>query len=205
MSTLTKLPTLRPRRAHRDSPACLKRSLRRSLRTSSVAVALVAILAACSLSESEETAADNLGVALAGNEPTDYAEDFAGCLAEKWVGEVGTQTLVDDGVLRKKLTVRRKALKAAQAGRRALSEESARGYAAAYVACVDHDQEALDLAEEYPDASEEDLDEYADCLKDIGDDEWRAGLVAQLTGGWDRGGKAPLDRAIQDCGAANLK
>lgn len=164
-------------------------------------VAVVAVLSAtaCSLSDDEQTAADSIANALVTDNSPKSVEDSAECVAEKWVGEVGTGALEDDGLIDERSRVRASVLRAAKSGKQPVSEEVAEGYAAAWVACVDFDAVSLDLEDSHPDASEEDLDEYADCLKEIDDDLWRDGITALWTGDRSSPARVGLMRETADC------
>lgn len=135
------------------------------------------LVSACSLSEGEQASADSLSRALVwGAGPGDRG-DKADCVADKWVGEVGTDRLRDDGMLNAKGEAAVRQVRAALAGSSRVSRETARAYAAAWFACTDFDEVALAQGRALPDASEEDLDEIADCLKERDRASWtRAGM-----------------------------
>lgn len=153
-----------------------------SRRRACVVAAAALTLAGCSLSGDEQTAADSLATALAGPTADDAAKDRADCLAEKWVGETGTQSLLTDEVLDARFRARPRVVSGLETGRRTATPATAEGYAAAYLACRDYDVEALALRPSYPTATDEDLDEYADCLREISDDDWEQAIVDRLTG-----------------------
>lgn len=170
-------------------------------RTRRPAIALAAVLAlsACSLTDDEQTAADSISSALVSKQTPSSAEDSADCVAEKWVGEVGTGPLVEDGVLSGEFRARADVVREVVAGRQPVSEDVAEGYAAAWLACADFDAIALDEEEGYPDASEEELDDYADCLKAIDDDMWRDAIADRLTGEPSSSASVGLKRELGDC------
>jgi hypothetical protein len=148
-----------------------------------LAVLLVVLLAAgCGLDDDEQTAADNLSALLVAPGAGEADRDAAGCIAEKWVGEVGTDALVDAGLLDEDLEARRPAVRRLVAGELPVSREVAAGLAASRLDCADFDALALDQKRDHPDASAEELDEYADCLKLLDQDDWRASMVAYYTG-----------------------
>ena len=68
------------------------------------------------------------------------------------------------------------------AGERRVPRPVAAGLATARLACADFDAIALDRKKEHPKASAEELDEYADCLKDIDRDDWERSLTAFYSG-----------------------
>lgn len=163
------------------------------------AVGLALALAACSLSDDEQTAADSLSRALLAKDSPKSVEDSVDCVADKWVGEVGTGPLVDDGLLTERFQARVPVIREVLAGRQPVSREVAEGYAAAWLACVDFDAMSLDLEDTHPDASDEDLDEYADCLKQIDRDLWRDAIVARWTRDDAATAPAALSREQSDC------
>lgn len=173
--------------------------MRPSVRRGAVAAALVLTLAACGLSDSEEDAADALAGALGGDRASEAAQDSADCVAETWVGETGTDPLVEDGLLTEDLALRPRAVAAVLAGRLTVSRATAEGYAVAWVSCADFDAIALDREADHPDASAEDLDEYADCLKEVDDDLWRAALTAQWVGDTRAGALRDLATERAEC------
>jgi hypothetical protein len=156
-------------------------------RLAAVAVAAVVAgttaLAGCSdLGDDEQRAADNLAPALVQPQAGVAERDASGCVAETWVGEVGTDALVAEKLLTTNRDVRREQVRALLSGDRTTSREVARGLATARLDCADFDAISLDQQRDHPKASAKDLDDYADCLKDLDTDEWRASLVAFYTG-----------------------
>ena len=155
---------------------------RRAPHSALAAVLLALGLAGCSLDDDEQKAADSLEPALVTNGADEAERDSAGCVAETWVGEVGTASLVKAALLTRGLEARRPAVRELIAGERPVSRAVATGLAAARLACADFDAISLDGRKEHPDASAEELDEYADCLKEIDRDDWGKSLVAFYTG-----------------------
>ena len=155
---------------------------RRAPHSALAAVLLALGLAGCSLDDDEQKAADSLEPALVTNGAGEAERDSAGCVAETWVGEVGTASLVKAALLTRGLEARRPAVRELIAGERPVSRAVATGLAAARLACADFDAISLDGRKEHPDASAEELDEYADCLKKIDRDDWEKSLVAFYTG-----------------------
>ncbi|RYP82057.1 hypothetical protein EKO23_22670 [Nocardioides guangzhouensis] len=158
-----------------------------STRLAAVVVAAIAVgttaLAGCSdLSDDEQRAADNLAPALVQPQGGEAERDASGCVAETWVGEVGTDALVAEQLLARNLDVRREKVRALLSGDRTTSREVARGLASARLDCADFDAISLDQERDHPKASAKDLDDYADCLKGLDTDEWRASLVAFYAG-----------------------
>jgi hypothetical protein len=140
-------------------------------------------LAGCSgLDDDEQEAADNLAPTLVLPQAGPADRDASGCIAETWVGEVGTDTLVKAKLLAGNLDVRPDAVRALLTGERTTSRAVARGLAAARLDCADFDAISLDQKRDHPKATAEELDDYADCLKDLDTDEWQASLVAFYTG-----------------------
>lgn len=156
-------------------------------------------LAACSLDEDDQRAADNLEPALVTNDSTESERDAAGCVAEMWVGEVGTAPLVEDELLTRGLDANRASVREVLDGERAVSRRVAAGLARARLECADFDAISLDLERNHPRASAEDLDEYADCLKELDRDDWEKSLTAFFTGREARG----LDGFRDDLRACN--
>lgn len=171
--------------------------MRRNLRTA-VATALLVLLggtlAACSLSEQESDLAQGLAGPLDEVDLVLTHED-ATCVAETWVGEIGTDPFVADGLATARLQVRVRALRRALAGRHPVSRTTAEGYADGVLNCVDFDALSLEHEEDQPRPSEEQMDEYADCLRELGTGLWHEGLTARLMGQ----DSSRLDRARLDC------
>jgi hypothetical protein len=141
------------------------------------------LLAGCSdLDDDEQRAADNLAPALVRPQGGEAEREASGCVAETWVGEVGTDALVAQKLLAEDLDVRRDQVRALLAGDRTTSRAVAQGLATARLDCADFDAISLDQKRDHPRASAQDLDDYADCLKDLDTDEWRASLVAVYAG-----------------------
>ena len=141
------------------------------------------LLAGCSgLSDEEQDAADNLAPALVLPQAGPADRDASGCVAETWVGEVGTDALVQEKLLARNLDVRLDAVRGLLQGERTTSRAVARGLAGARLECADFDAISLDQERDHPNATAQELDDYADCLKDLDTDEWRASLVAFYTG-----------------------
>lgn len=173
--------------------------VRRAPATLLAVLALTLGLAACSLDEDDQRAADNLKPALVTNDSTESERDAAGCVAETWVGEVGTATLVKDELLTRGLDANRASVREVLDGERAVSRKVAAGLARARLECADFDAISLDFEKDHPDASAEDLDEYADCLKVLDRDDWEKSLTAFFTGRVAKG----LDGFRDDLGACN--
>ena len=165
--------------------------MRSALRRALLFVALLLALASCGLDSDESDAANSLGAALGG-------EDVDDCVAEKWVGQIGTDPLVADGVLTEDLEARRKVVARLENGTGTVSEKVATAYAAAWISCVDLDELALERKDD-TDASAEELDEYADCLKEIDDDEWRQAIADQWSGQTESSASIGLERDMTDC------
>ena len=163
------------------------------------AAALVLVAAGCSLDDDEQKAADSLEPALVTNTSGDAERDSADCVAETWVGEVGTRALVKAGLLTRGLEARRTTVREMLAGDRDVPRAVAAGLAAARLACADFDAISLDRKKEHPKASAEDLDEYADCLKDVDRHDWEKSLTAFYTGTEATG----LDAFRKDLNACN--
>ena len=136
-------------------------------RSARVAVVLTALsaIAACSLSDDEQTAADSISSALVTKQTPQSAEDSADCVAETWVGEVGTGPLVEDGLINERFRARTEVVRQVTAGRQPVSDEVAEGYAAAWLACADFDAISLDEEKSHPSASEEELDDSSEPLR----------------------------------------
>jgi hypothetical protein len=172
--------------------------MRSALRRALLVLVLPLTLTACGLDSDESDAADSLAAALGDTEAPESVQDSAECVAGKWVGQVGTRPLVADGVLTKDLDARRPFLAAVQAGTRTVSEEVAEAYAAAWISCADFDAIALDRKADSG-ASAEELDEYADCLKEIDDDQWRQAIADDWAGHSRSSASAGLDRDQIEC------
>lgn len=169
-----------------------------ALRRALLVMVLPLTLTACGLDTDESNAADSLAAALGVQEAPESAQDSAECVADKWVGQVGTEPLVADGVLNEDLEARRPFLAGVQAGTRTVSEQVADAYAAAWISCADFDAIALDR-ETDTGASAEELDEYADCLKEIDDDEWRQAIADNWAGHTASSATVGLDRDQAEC------
>lgn len=172
--------------------------MRSALRRALLVLVLPLALSACGLDADESDAADSLSAALGVQEAPESAQDSAECVADKWVGQLGTEPLVADGVLTEDLEARRPFLARVQSGRATVSEEVADAYAAAWISCADFDAVALDRKTD-TDASAEELDEYADCLKEIDDDEWRQAVSDQWSGLTESSATVGLMRDLDQC------
>jgi hypothetical protein len=172
--------------------------MRSALRRALLVLVLPLALAACGLDADESSAADSLSVALGGQDAPESDQDSAECVADKWVGQLGTKPLVDDGVLTEDLEARRPFLARLHDGTRTVSEGVADAYAAAWIACADFDAIALDRKTD-TDAYAEELDEYADCLKEIDDDEWRQAIADRWSGRTESSATVGLTRDLDDC------
>ena len=173
-------------------------SARRVPAAALVAVTLV-LATGCSLDDDEQKAADSLEPTLVTNSSGEAERDSADCVAETWVGEVGTDPLVKAGLLSHGLEARRTAVREVLAGDRDVPRAVAAGLAAARLSCADFDAISLDRKKEHPKASAEELDEYADCLKDVDRDDWEKSLTAFYTGTEATG----LDAFRKDLNACN--
>jgi hypothetical protein len=162
-----------------------------ALRRALLLVVLPSALVACGLDADESDAASSLSAALGG---TDTDE----CVAEKWVGQLGTTPLVADGVLTDDLDARRPFVTRFEKGTQIVSGKVAQAYAAAWIACEDLDAMALERKDD-TDASAEELDEYADCLKGIDDDEWRQAIADRGTGLTESSAIVGLARDLTTC------
>lgn len=151
------------------------------MRASWAAVAALLVLAGCGLSEEEDDAAGSIEAALtAGETVPESTVESSECVAVKWVGEIGTDPFVEDGLLSPELEVVQPAFTDLLGGRRTTSLPVAEAYAAAWLSCIDFDVLALDRADSG--ASDEEMDEFADCLKELDDDLWRQGMADAWTG-----------------------
>jgi predicted small lipoprotein YifL len=172
--------------------------MRGALRRALLVIALLLALASCGLNKDESDAADSIAAVLGGDQASQSTKDSADCVAGKWVGQVGTAPLVADGVLTKDLKARKPFLAAVERGTRTVSEKVADAYAAAWIACADFDAIALDR-KSGTHASAEQLDEYADCLKGVDDDEWRQALADTWTGLTESSATVGLKRDLAGC------
>jgi len=175
-----------------------RRPRRRAVALAGCAAALVTT-AACGLDDREQDAADALALALVADGAGELEQDTARCTAERWVGEVGADVLVGEGLLDDGLEARRARLAAVLAGRRALGDEAAEGYAAAAYSCLDFDRLSLLTDEAYPEASAEQRDEYADCLKEVPAVVWRRALADRVGGDPASPAGETVRRAQQEC------
>ena len=172
--------------------------MRSARRRALLVVALPLALVSCGLDTDESSAADSLAAALGGHEASESSKDSADCVADKWVGQIGTKPLVFDGLLTEDLKARRGVLAQVEDGTRTVSEDVADAYAAAWISCADLDAIALDRKTD-TDATAEELDEYADCLKGIDDDEWRQAIADKWTGLTESSASVGLTRDLDDC------
>ena len=172
--------------------------MRSALRRALLVLVLPLALSACGLDKDESDAADSLSAALGAQEASESAQDSSECVADKWVGQLGTEPLVADGLLTEDLEARRPFLERVQTGAQTVSEDVAEAYAAAWISCADFDAIALDRKADTGSSAEE-LDEYADCLKEIDDDEWRQALADQWSGATESSATVGLNRDLADC------
>jgi hypothetical protein len=163
-------------------------------------VLLVVALTACGLSTDEQTAASALEGVIGAESAPESVQDSAECVATAWVGELGTKPLVQEGLLTRDLAARPRVVAALLAGQGTTSQAVADAYAAAYISCLDLD--ALSLDRKASGVSAEELDEYADCLKEIDDDVWRQAVSDQWTGNTGSSDETTLRRGLDACEAA---
>jgi hypothetical protein len=145
-------------------------------------ISVLLVTAACGLNTDEQTAAHNLRDAFVVDKTTNRVVAEADCLTAKWVGEVGVDALVRDGLLTKKLKADQGKVDSLQSGQLTVSAGTATGYARAAVACEDFDVVAQDLKKSHPKATDDQIDDYADCLKDIPVGTLRQSFVDRVTG-----------------------
>lgn len=163
-------------------------------------VVLVVALTACGLDTDEETAASALAGVIGAETAPESVQDGADCVAEAWVGELGTRPLVSEGLLTGDFAARPKVVTALLTGRSTTTPAIADAYAAAYISCLDLD--ALSLDRKASGTSAEQLDEYADCLKEVDDDVWRQAISDQWTGNAGSPDEIALRRGLTACEAA---
>ncbi|MFN7151838.1 MAG: hypothetical protein ACK4V6_20455, partial [Microthrixaceae bacterium] len=123
---------------------------------------LLVAIAGCGgggLSEDEQQAADSLAETLnQGN--TDEAKEFGDCAGTKIVEEVSLETLKEDGLINEDNEVE------TPDEEQEVSEETAEGMATAILDCNDWDAQATNIkADENLDASDEQIDEFVECMK----------------------------------------
>ena len=170
------------------------------MRVKVVAVSgLVLATAACGLSDGEQEAADSLRQALAGHQATDQALDLAECVSQKWVGEVGIEPLTRDGVLNGKKRSDPRRISEFLTGNLKVSATTADAYARAFVACQDFDAIAEDAATQHPGSTSDQIDDFADCLKDIPVDTRRQAVADGVTGKPDSSARQTVQTDTLEC------
>lgn len=167
-----------------------------------LSVAALLLLAGCSLSDDEQAAADSIKAVLTGQNATDATRESTECVADTWVGEVGVEALVKDRLVTRDHDARRDAIAGLPRGLTPVSEEVARGFARATVACADYDSIAQDRKTADPSLPEQDVDEYADCLKDIDDVQQEQAIFDQVSGNVSSTAIQEVTAAAQACAAA---
>jgi hypothetical protein len=145
-------------------------------------------------SADENKAAKALGEDLTkGREdPSEAQEEAATCTANEIVGELGTDKLVDAGLMNEDFEVQE------SAGDK-VPQDIADGVAAAIVACQNIEAEAEADREIFPDASDEDFDTYVACLKDIDGDTLETAISDSMVGKEDSAALKDYTAAAEEC------
>lgn len=127
------------------------------------------------LSDDEQAAADNLADTLnQGN--TDESKAFGDCAGERIVEEVGLSTLKEDGLINDANEVE------TPDQEQKVSEKTSTGMATAILECNDWDAQGATIkADENLQATDEQVDEFVDCMKGIEEDDYRQFLIRQFS------------------------
>lgn len=140
-------------------------------------VAALLVLAGCgsdastSLDDDEQKAAQALSVEFQGEDPSDFTRDVGVCMGKRLVNDVGTDRLVEAGLLNQDLTV--------NADRSGIKDTGiAEEYADAILACQDVRGEIESRRDQFPQATDADIDAYVTCVEAIDDAVLRKAIVA---------------------------
>jgi hypothetical protein len=140
------------------------------------------------LSDDEQAAADSLADTLnQGN--TDEAKAFGDCAGERIVTEVGLGTLKEDGLINDDNEVE------TPDQEQKVSEKTATGMATAILECNDWDAQGSTIKEdENLEATDEQVDEFVDCMKAIEEEDYRQFLIRQFSNN-EHGDEAAAEKA----------
>lgn len=107
--------------------------------------------------------------------PSKAQETAATCTSNEIIGEVGTDKLIDAGLMNKDFEIQ-------QAGGSELPKDVAKGIASAIVGCQNIEAEAEQDRKVFPQASEKDFDAYISCMEDIDKGTLETAIVDTMTG-----------------------
>lgn len=140
-------------------------------------IAVLLALAGCgddpsaSLDDDEQKAAEALSVEFQGDNPSDFTRDVSVCMGKRLVNDVGTDRLIEAGLLNDDLTVNKDRSGIKDSG-------TAEEYADAVLACQDVRGEIESRRDRFPKATDADVDAYVTCVEAIDDDVLRKAIVA---------------------------
>lgn len=145
------------------------------------------------LSGDDRKAAEALTKSMEGESPTDYQKQNAKCVSEGLVKNAGVDKLV-------KVKLLTKDLKVAETAPPLTDRKLAGQYADAWIACIDLEAQVDSLKSQYPDATEEDFDDYITCIGDIPEDQLRAAVIESSVADGDQTKVQTYDKAAAKCG-----
>lgn len=171
-------------------------------RIAALAPVLVLVLAACgggsdesgSMSDAEQQAADSLAQQFESGE-SEAAQEFAQCTGDEIVSRVGLETLKEDGFVDENNEA------VQDQGAQDLSEETSDQIASAIVECNDWDAQGETLKQQDTlQASDEQVDEFVECAKEVDEADYHAMLQVSVSG--EHGDQEAAQRgaeAFQQC------
>lgn len=172
--------------------------MNRSLRAVAV-LGLILAMSACSLDSEERSASTALANVIEPGNPSDYQQELAECTAQRWVGEVGLDRMREANLVTKNQNAVLPRASRVLSGNTAVRRDIAEAYARARYSCSDFDEAAQDAAKSFPDATEEQLDEYADCFKEMDSSLFINSTTQTLMGQPDSRATKLFNKQVQQC------
>lgn len=142
--------------------------------------------------EREEMAATTVAAAFAGQDPSAFEEESSRCIGTALVEALGIDALVDAGLLGEDLGA------PAEPPSR-IPRDVAGQYADAIIGCQDVAAEIADRRENYPDATDEAVAGYVECIEEIDPALLREAVVESSVAGGDPAKAQPYFDATATC------
>lgn len=147
------------------------------LRQVLVAGAVLLTLAGCGEDDStgtldthEQKAAQALSAHFQGKNPSDFQRDTGVCMGKRLVDQLGNDRLIEGGLLTEDLTVNK--------DRPEITDRDiAERYAAVVISCQDARGEIESRRDDFPKATDADIDTYVTCVESIDEDLVRSAVI----------------------------
>jgi len=144
------------------------------------------------LSEDQQQAADTIAGQFGGEDPSEFEKGSSACLGEELVRALGTEALVEAGMLTEELEDPAETPKK-------VPRDIAEGYAEAIVSCQDVAGEIADRRTFYPNATDEDVAGYVACVEDIDPELLRDAVIESSADDGDPERTKPYFDAAKTC------